>query len=45
MADDRHIEQLKHGVISWNRWRKDKPRLRPDLTESDLSGLDLSGCS
>jgi uncharacterized protein YjbI with pentapeptide repeats len=37
MADQMHVEKLKEGVASWNRWREAQPQLLPDL-----SGLTLS---
>ncbi len=31
------------AVIAWNRWRLDNPKIRPDLSDADLSSLDLGG--
>lgn len=42
MANQRHLAILKKGVEAWNEWRKNHPRVQPDLSETDLSGLDLS---
>jgi uncharacterized protein YjbI with pentapeptide repeats len=45
MANPEHLEILKQGVEVWNRWREDNwyKIMRPDLTEVELSGMDLSG--
>jgi uncharacterized protein YjbI with pentapeptide repeats len=41
MADPNHLEILRRGVNFWNQWRKDNPRISPDLSEADLVGVDL----
>lgn len=41
MATAEHLELIKRGVADWNGWRKDKPEVRPDLREADLSWTDL----
>jgi len=43
MANTEHLEILKHGVGTWNEWRKKNPDILPYLTDADLSGTDLSG--
>ena len=43
MADPEHLALLKQGVGVWNAWRVEKPSIRPDLSQADLSGTDLSG--
>ncbi len=52
MANPEHLEILKQGVEQWNKWRKEHPEVRPDLSgadlcranlsEADLSGADLA---
>lgn len=52
MANEEHLEILKRGIEVWNRWSKENPNVRPDLSgatlsytdlsDSDLSGADLS---
>ena len=47
MANEEHLALLNKGVVIWNQWRKDKPKIRPDLTDADLRkrkiiGFDLS---
>jgi uncharacterized protein YjbI with pentapeptide repeats len=37
-----HLDLLKQGVEVWNRWRKENPNVRPDLSGADLSETDLS---
>jgi pentapeptide repeat protein len=34
MANSTHVELLKQGTAVWNRWRKDHPRITPDLSRS-----------
>ena len=48
MANPEHLEILKQGVEVWNKWRKDNPDVKPDLSEADLlnaylKGADLEG--
>jgi uncharacterized protein YjbI with pentapeptide repeats len=50
MADSEHLDILKNGVETWNRWREANPESRPDLSASmlsrqDLKGANLSRCS
>ena len=32
MANPEHIEILKQGVEAWNKWRKENPEIKPDLS-------------
>lgn len=43
MANKEHLDILRQGVKIWNRWRKENPRVRPDLRGAQLSQADLSG--
>jgi len=53
MANEKHLNILKQGVETWNRWREENPGMRPYLRKADLfraylggadlSGVDLSG--
>jgi uncharacterized protein YjbI with pentapeptide repeats len=43
MANPEHLAILKRGVEQWNRWRKENPRVMPDLDEAHLSEADLRG--
>ncbi len=44
MANAAHLKILTmEGVSAWNKWRDENPDIRPDLRESILPGLDLSG--
>jgi hypothetical protein len=45
MANQGHVDILKQGAIVWNRWRQDNPRVRPDLSEANLSRIDLIGAN
>src|SRR5258708_1402428 len=52
MANQEHLDILSQGVDAWNKWRKEHPDIRPDLSgamlqraylfQADLSGADLS---
>jgi uncharacterized protein YjbI with pentapeptide repeats len=44
MANPEHVELLKQGVenLRWNEWRREHPKIRPDLSGADLSRVDLS---
>ena len=41
MANPEHLERLK--TADWNGWRQTHPGTTPDLTDTKLEGLDLSG--
>jgi hypothetical protein len=47
MANQKHLDILKQGVQTWNQWRKENPKVRPDLSGVDLqerylNSMDLS---
>ncbi len=37
MANQEHLDMLKQGVDTWNRWREEHPEIQPDLSKADLS--------
>jgi uncharacterized protein YjbI with pentapeptide repeats len=41
MADPKHVEALRAGVLSWNAWRTKQPTVTPDLSGADLALRDL----
>jgi hypothetical protein len=41
MANPEHLAKLKEGIEAWNKWRKDNPKIKRDLTEANLFGADL----
>ncbi len=43
MANKEHLDILKQSVETWNRWRKDNPGVRPDLSEAELEMSGLWG--
>lgn len=43
MANPEHLEILKQGVETWNKWRVKHREKYPNLTQADLRGVDLSG--
>jgi hypothetical protein len=42
-ADPEHLQLLKKGVATWNRWRSQNPDVKPLLAFADLSGMSLCG--
>ena len=45
MANPVHLTKLKEGVEAWNKWRKDKPKIRRDLTEANLTEANLEAAN
>ena len=45
MANPEHLAKLIEGVEAWNRWRKEYPAIRPDLSGANLVEADLGGAS
>lgn len=43
MANPEHLAILKLGVEAWNKWRNENPEIVPELSESNLIGIDLRG--
>jgi len=43
MAELAHIKLLQRGVQTWNRWRRENPTARLDLSEAILGSANLSG--
>ena len=41
MANDGHVALLKQGVTAWNAWRETACHIRPDLSQANLSTMDL----
>ena len=41
MADQQHVALLRQGVEAWNRWRREEPEARPDLSQANLMGMHL----
>jgi hypothetical protein len=41
MANEEHIKILEQGVEVWNEWRKENPRIYPDLSEINLERASL----
>lgn len=42
MPNDDQVLTLKRGISVWNEWRRQHPDLRPDLSNADLRGLDVT---
>ncbi len=36
MANQKHLDLLKQGVETWNKWRQENPNIQPDLSETRL---------
>jgi uncharacterized protein YjbI with pentapeptide repeats len=45
MANKEHLAILKQGVDQWNRWRDEKPAIRPDLRKASLKQANLAGAN
>ena len=43
MANPKHLTKLKEGVEAWNKWRKDNPKIKRDLTEANLEAANFTG--
>lgn len=41
MANKKHLKILKQGVDTWNAWRKQHPKSKPNLAGADLSSANL----
>lgn len=41
MANKEHVKKLYEGVEAWNKWREEKPEVRPDLSEENLRAIEL----
>ena len=45
MANKKQLAILKQGVDVWNKWRQEHPRVKPDLSNADLSRAILYGAN
>ncbi len=45
MANEEQLKTLCKGFRFWNRWRKENPEVRPDLSDAGLNGAKLSGAN
>jgi len=45
VANPEHLEILKQGVEAWNQWRRDNPKVIPDLSEVHLNEAKLTGAN
>ena len=45
MANQKHLDILKQGVLEWNRWRRRESKIVPDLSNSNLHEANLGGLS
>lgn len=43
MANEEHLAVLKKGVEAWNEWRRKNPKVKPDLTDTQISSTTLGG--
>ena len=41
MANLEHLDILKLGVESWNRWRQEYPDIQPDFRQAELNNINL----
>jgi uncharacterized protein YjbI with pentapeptide repeats len=45
MANHQHLNTLKRGVATWNKWRDTVHNIKPDLSDAVLPGVRLSDYS
>lgn len=45
MVNSEHLSILRRGVERWNQWRGERPDISPDLSQSTLKGMNLSGAN
>lgn len=45
MANEQHLAELRSGVKYWNRWRREYPKVVPDLRGADLRGEILNNAN
>jgi hypothetical protein len=43
MASKKHVARLRQGVEAWNQWRRENPKICPDLSRAVLIRASLSG--
>ena len=43
MSSVHHLQNIRQGAGRWNSWREQEPNVQPDLSSSDLKGVDLAG--
>jgi len=43
MANEEYVERLTKEAEAWNAWRKENPKVKPDLSNADFEDADLSG--
>ena len=43
MANRTHVALLKQEVEAWNQWRRENPKIRPNLSRVDLIRASLRG--
>ena len=41
MADEEHVALLRQGVKAWNKWRRDNPKVIPNLERAYLEAAQL----
>jgi hypothetical protein len=41
MANEEHLARLKEGVAAWNQWRDANRHIMPDLSQANLSVMNL----
>jgi uncharacterized protein YjbI with pentapeptide repeats len=45
MVSEDHLATLRRGIPAWNAWRAADPSATPDLSETDLRGVDFAGAN
>lgn len=42
MANEEHLAIFRQGVEAWNKWRKENPKIKPDLAYADRTSRPLN---
>ncbi|MEO1348288.1 MAG: pentapeptide repeat-containing protein [Cyanobacteria bacterium J06635_15] len=42
MANPSHLAKLQEGVETWNKWRQNNPKIKPDLSNANLNKVNLN---
>lgn len=45
MPNEKHFEIVQQGVEEWNKWREENPEIEPDLSDIDLSDMNLNNAN
>ncbi|HVB24527.1 MAG TPA: pentapeptide repeat-containing protein [Ktedonobacteraceae bacterium] len=41
MANQKHLDILRLGVETWNKWRQENPDIQPDFRQAELNNINF----